>query len=343
MELPQERRGILTGGSWCLDYNKLVDQWPAEDGLAEILSVEISGGGSGCNLAVAVKRLDPAFPVATIGLVGDDADGRYLLAEADRYGIDRTRLQVTDQAPTHYTEAFSSRRSGRRTHITCRGTSELLSPDHFDFSGATQAIFHLGLPGMHRVMDGPWRGEANGWVDTLKRARQAGLLTNLELVSIAPERLAPLVRPCLPHLDLLIVNDNEIAALAGRDIVSDGRTDVAGCRAAAAAVLAQGAMRIVVVHFPMGAVAATREGGVIVQPSVNVPAAEIAGANGAGDCFAAGFLYAFHEGRGISEALALAHATAAASLRSVTTTGAVESWSACLALADRWGWRGALQ
>jgi sugar/nucleoside kinase (ribokinase family) len=337
--LTQARRGILTGGSWCLDYNKLVDQWPAEDGLGEILGVEISGGGCGCNLAVAVKRLDPGFPVATIGLIGDDADGRYLLAEADRYGIDRTRLQLTAAAPTHYTEAFSSKRSGRRTHITCRGTSELLSPDHFDFSGTTQRIFHVGLPGMHRVMDGPWHGEANGWVATLKRARAAGLQTNLELVTIAPERLAPLVRPCLPHLDLLIVNDNEIAALAGSSIVSDGRTDVAGCRAAAQAVLAQGAMEVVVVHFPMGAIAATRDGGIIAQPSVNVPSSAVAGPNGAGDCFTAGFLYAFHEGRGVAQALALAHATAAASLRSVTTAGGVESWSACLALADRWGWR----
>ncbi len=32
-------------------------------------------------------------------------------------------------------------------------------------------------------------------------------------------------------------------------------------------------------------------------------------------------------------------ATAAASLRAVTTNGAVEPWQKCLALAAEWGWR----
>jgi sugar/nucleoside kinase (ribokinase family) len=109
------------------------------------------------------------------------------------------------------------------------------------------------------------------------------------------------------------------------------------CRAQA--VLAQGAMSLVVVHFPRGAIAAARDGSVTVRSSVDVPPAEVVGANGAGDAFAAGFLYAFHEGWALADALGLAHATAAASLRSVTTTGGVQSWSACLALAAQWGWR----
>lgn len=88
----------------------------------------------------------------------------------------------------------------------------------------------------------------------------------------------------------------------------------------------------------MGAIAATH-GGVTVRPSVKVPTPAIVGANGAGDAFAAGLLYAFHEGWSIPDALALAHATAAASLRQMLTIGAVESWSRCLELADQWGWR----
>ncbi|MBX6321121.1 MAG: carbohydrate kinase family protein [Rhodospirillaceae bacterium] len=333
------RRGILTGGTWCVDRNKLVDFWPPEDGLAEILAFDLHGGGSGCNLAIDVRKLDPGLPVATIGLVGDDEDGRFLLAQADVHGIDRSRLALTREAPTQYTDAFTSRRSGRRTHIFFRGTASLLTPDHFDFAGRGERIFHLGLPGVHEVMDAPWRGEPNGWVATLKKARAAGLETNLELASVAPERIAALVRPCLPHLDLLVVNDVEIGAIAGLRIVEDGRTDVAGCVAAARAVLAEGAMRLVVAHFPLGAVAVGRDGEPVLMPSVAVPPEAVVGTNGAGDAFAAGLLYALHEGWTLTEALRLAHATAAASLRSVSTTGSVESWQACLALAERWGWR----
>jgi sugar/nucleoside kinase (ribokinase family) len=336
------RRGILTGGTWCADHNKLVDIWPAEDGRANILAAETSGGGSGFNLAVAVKKLDPAIPVATIGIVGDDPDGRLLLKEAERFGIDRRQLRTTNAAQTDYTDAFASAATGRRTHISYFGTSHLLTPDHFDFSQSSHRILHLGLPGIHDLMDAPQAGEANGWVIVLKKARAAQLATNMELASIAPRRLGALVRPCLPYLDLLVVNDHEIGGIADIETVKDGRTQIGACRAAAETVLSLGTPRIVVVHFPAGAICVTRDGTAVTRPSVSIPPAEIVGANGAGDAFAAGFLYAWHEDRTIEEALALAHAAAAASLRQVTTTGAIESSSQCLALAEKWGWREAI-
>ena len=248
-------------------------------------------------------------------------------------------MRVTTEAATDYTFAFASLPTGQRTHVSWFGTSHLLSPDHFDFSENHERIFHLGLPGVHRRMDGPWGDDANGWVTTLKKARAAGLVTNIELASIAPERLTALVRPCLPHLDLVVVNDHEIGGIAGIETVPDHRTDVDACIAAAKTVLAGGTAQHVVVHFPRGAVATSRDGSVVVKPSVNAPPDEVKGANGAGDAFAAGFLYGFHEGWSVEQSLALAHATAAASLRQISTTASIESWKACLALADRWGWR----
>src|SRR5262249_23105578 len=148
-------------------------------------------------------RLDPAFPVATIGLVGDDEDGRFLLAQADAHGVDRAQLAITGAARTQYTDAYASQRTGRRPPIYFEGTSALLTPRHFDLARTNPRILHLGLPGVHKLMDAPWSAEPNGWVAALKQARAAGLQTNLELASVAPERIARLVRPCLPHLDLL--------------------------------------------------------------------------------------------------------------------------------------------
>jgi sugar/nucleoside kinase (ribokinase family) len=336
------RRGVITGGTWCLDRNKMIDRWPSEDQVAEILSEEARGGGSGCNLAVDMRKLDPALPVETIALVGDDEDGRFLMAEADAHGIDRRQMHVTRAAPTHYTDAFGSRASGRRTHIYNAGVAHLLSPDHFDFTQTPARFLHLGLPGTHRVMDAPWGEDANGWVTVLKKARAAGLETNLELMSASDAVIAALTRPCLPHLDLLIVNDVEIGAIAGETSSQDGRTDVGACVRAARHVLESGAMRIVAVHFPMGAVAVTRTGELYKVPSVAVPSEAIAAANGAGDAFASGFLYGVHEGWTVPDSLALAHATAAASLRGLSTTGAVESWQNCLALARAWGTRPSL-
>jgi len=337
--MPQQRVGFVTGGTWCVDRNKMLAYWPAEDGLVEIEDVEQRGGGSGCNFAVDMRRLDPAMPVATIGLVGDDEDGRFLLAEADEFGIVRDQLKVTQETATQYTDAYGSRRSGRRTHLYYPGTAALLAPEHFDFTRTSGRILHLGLPGVHKRMDAPWGEDANGWVATLKQARAAGLRTNMELASIAPDRLAALARPCLPHLDTLVVNDHEIGALSGETTVRDGATDIEACARAVQAVLAMGPMQLVVAHFPRGAVAAARGGGLLRQPSVRVPAEAIVAANGAGDAFAAGTMYGVHQGWSVADALSLGRATAAASLRALSTTGAVAPWPECLALAQRWGFR----
>jgi sugar/nucleoside kinase (ribokinase family) len=334
------RRGILTGGTWCVDYNRTVTHWPGEDGLAELFEEERHGGGSSCNLALDLKRLDPTIPVETIGLVGDDDDGRYLMATAAAAGIDTRQMAVTAAAATQFCDAYVSLQSHRRTHIFHAGTGALLTPDHFDFSSTRMRYLHLGLPGVHRILDAPWQSEPNGWVAVLKKAHAAGLETNLELASIEASLMAKLVAPCLPHLDFLIVNDMEIGAIAGVETIRGGLPDREACERAARAVLERGAMNLVTVHCPSFAIAITRAGDRAVLPSFAISEGEVKGANGAGDAFAAGMLYGIHESWGIEQSLRLAHAAASASLRSISTTGAVVSWQESLSLGERWGLRG---
>jgi sugar/nucleoside kinase (ribokinase family) len=333
------RSGVVTGGTWCADHNKVVQYWPGEDGLVEILSEDVRGGGSACNLAIDLMRLDPQFTVSTIGILGDDEDGRIILAEAKTAGIDCKNLQIIPGVRTNYTDAFTSSSTGRRTHLYHAGTSALMTPDHFDFSDVNARYLHLGLPGIHAKLDAPWQLDANGWVTVLKKARAEGIKTNLELCSIPAERMAEIVRPCLAHLDLLIVNDFEIAAIAGRARGHEDDVDIGACLIAAREVLAEGAMQFLAVHFPGGAIALTRDGAEFRKSSVAVPPEEIIGANGAGDAFAAGTLYGLHQGWGLDETVALGHAAAAASLRGVGTTDAVEPWQRCLEIASDWGWR----
>src|SRR5579872_6169965 len=253
------RRGFITAGTWCVDYNKLIAAWPAEDTSNEVLAIDRQGGGSACNLAIDVKRLDPAMPVATIGLVGDDENGRFLAGECDEYGVERSRLRIAPGGATFSVDAFTVV-GGHRTHLFYPGLAKAMSPDDFDFSDVEARILHLGLPGAHQTMDAPWRDEANGWVAVLKAARRSGLETNLELMTIAQDRLATLTRPCLPHLDTLIVNDFEIGAVTGVETRAGGRTDPDAVRRAVEAALALGPMRVVAAHFPEGAIAAARNG-----------------------------------------------------------------------------------
>jgi sugar/nucleoside kinase (ribokinase family) len=333
------RRGVVCGGSWCVDRNYIIDRWPEEESLAEILAEELQGGGSGTNMSVDLKKLGAPFPVEAIGLVGEDPDGRFLIDLCDRMAIDRAQLHISPHLATSVTEVMSVKATGRRTFFYRAGAHAVIGPDHFDFGRTNAAILHLGLPGVHKRLDAPFEGDPSGWVTVLKRARAAGLKTNIEMVSIAPERIAAIGRPLLAHLDLVVVNDVEAGAVAGMATILDGRTDADACVTAARAILERGIAELVIVHFPFGAVAAARDGAVVKKPSVRVPPEAVAGTNGAGDAFAAGIVFGVHEGWPLDRSLALAHASAAASLRSVTTNGAVEDWRECLRLADRWGWR----
>jgi sugar/nucleoside kinase (ribokinase family) len=334
------RRGVMTGGSFCVDFNKSIPHWPEEESATPILDVQQGGGGPVWNLGCDLKRLDPSIPVEAVAVLGQDSLGDYLVGELDRYGIGRTHVIQQRGGTTPFTDALCVTSTGKRTHLFIEGVSADLCPDHFDFQTTTAKILHLGLPGIHKRMDAPWNGSANGWQAVLKRAKAAGLQTNFELITIDPARLAEIILPCLPHLDLLVLNDFEIGALAGMTTTRlGGETDIKAVRQAAQIVMQKGAMDILVIHFPRAAFAITKAGQEWMVPSVNIPQAEVKGANGAGDAFAAGFIYGFHESWPIEDAVRLAHASAATSLRDVSTVLGVEPWQDCLKRASEWGWR----
>ena len=334
-----DRHGFVTGGTWCVDHNMTIEAWPEEESATRILGTESRGGGSACNFAVDMRRLAPEIDVATIGLLGDDADGRLLRGVARDHGIDDALLTEVEGATTHRTWAFTARRNGRRTHLFEADASDRLSPEHFTFEGMRARTLHLGLPGTHARLDAPWGDHASGWVAVLDAARRAGLETNLEVMSVGADEIRRLVRPCLPQLDTLVVNDVEIGALAGIGTVEAGTTDLAAVGEALRMVMALGPMRLVVVHFPEGAIAMARDGGRRFQPSVAMPPEAVVGTNGAGDAFAAGLFCAIHRREELGRALALAHAAAAASLRATGTYDAVCSAEECLRLAALHGWR----
>jgi sugar/nucleoside kinase (ribokinase family) len=331
--MSQERRGFVCGGSWAVDRIKLIDQWPEQEKLARITGIDTQGGGSAHNFGVDMRKLDSTMPVDAIGLLGDDADGDFLFEQARAIGIDTRQLLRTDRAATSYTDVMSVTGSGKRTFFHHEGTNDLLTPDHFDFSTTTCRVLHLGLLGLHRSLDHPWKDDANGWVTILKKAKSAGLETNVELVSIEGDRVRQTCRPCLPYLDTLIVNDHEIGGLAAIPTVHSGLTDRTRCREAAQAVLEEGNMRLVAVHFPEGAICVSADGKVFERESVPMPPEQIGSTVGAGDAFSAGMLYALHEGWPTMPALGLAHAVAASSLRAQTTVGSVVDVDSCLELA----------
>ena len=174
--------------------------------------------------------------------------------------MDRTRLQTAGRGATPFTDCFNAEASGRRTHFFAPGVAEWLTPDHFDFSGVSARVLHLGLPGAHRRLDEPWEGDTTGWASVLRKARAAGLKTNLEMVSTTREKVAAFGRSCLPFLDLLIVNDYEIGCVADVETRREGRADPLRVAEALSKTLRLGPIELAVAHFPEGAIAADAGG-----------------------------------------------------------------------------------
>ena len=145
----------MSAGTFCVDFNKSIARWPHQDTANEVLAIDRQGGGSGYNMAIDLKRLDPAFPVEAMGVVGDDDLGRFLFAECDAHGVEHGGLRALPGGATMSVDAFNVRDSGRRTHFYHQGVAAAMTPDDFDFSSTKARILHLGLPGAHAAMDRP--------------------------------------------------------------------------------------------------------------------------------------------------------------------------------------------
>jgi sugar/nucleoside kinase (ribokinase family) len=324
------RRGILAGGNWVRDHVKTVDRWPDEDGLAEILAEYVGNGGGPYNVLKDLARLRAPFPLAGAGLLGDDADGREILADCRSAGIDTARLRAEPLLSTSYTDVMSVQGSGRRTFFHHRGANSRLGPDAFDFAHAGERIFYLGYLLLLDALDAPGPDGVPAAAGVLRRARAAGLRTALDCVSAAPGRYRA-VPPVLPEVDVLFANDYEAEQLCGLSLGRGPALDRRRAEEAARALLGFGVREWAVVHFPEGSCACSAGGETVWQPAVRVPPEQVAGAAGAGDALAAGVLYGLHEGWAMPRALEAGVCVAASSLRHPTCSDGIGPLAECLA------------
>ena len=239
------------------------------------------------------------------------------------------------------------RDGGRRTFFHHQGANGTLDLADVDLSGSSARILHAGAPGLHSLLDTPTDGSGepgvgNGWSALFAAARGVGLHTNLELVTVSPERIRALALPCLPHLDSIVVNELEAAAVLDAAVPragTDEPVEWAALESLAGGLVHAGVARLAVVHFPAGCVAATPEGRTWRQGSVRVPRGSVRNTTGAGDAFAAGVLLGTHQDWPVEARLRLGVASAAACVRSPQTSEGIGRAEDCLADADRVGYR----
>jgi sugar/nucleoside kinase (ribokinase family) len=271
-------------------------------------------------------------------LVGEDELGRVILADCRRLGIDTRLLRPTRLAPTSYTDVMTEDSGRHRTFFHLRGANALWDGAGLDFKKHKARIFHLGYLLLLDALDGSDAKFGTKAARLLQAAQQAGMKTSVDVVSEDSNRFARIVRPALKYVDYCILNEIEAGKTTGFTIREPGgRLNTTALRHAAGALLEGGVGELVVVHFPEGAFARTRNGGDFWQASLNVPTKYIAGTAGAGDAFAAGLLLGLHEGWELQRCLFTGVCVAAASLSHPTCTGGVGTLATALKLGAKYG------
>jgi sugar/nucleoside kinase (ribokinase family) len=337
------RNGILAGGTWVLDHTKIIDFFSAQDALANVIAETLSNGGGPYNVLIDLARLGAPFPLAAVGVLGDDAAGRHIRDDCHKHQIDTRQLHTTKEAPTSYTDVMTVKSTGRRTFFHRRGANMFLDAGHFDFTQSDARILYLGYLLLLDRLDQlePICGTVA--VSVLQRAQIAGLKTMLDLVSEDGDRFTQIVRPALKFCEYCVLNEFEAERTTGIEIVREGRVYLAAACKAAQELLGAGMREWVVIHFPAGAIAVVSNGRELAQASINIPQERIAGTVGAGDAFAAGVLLGLHEDVPIEVALTYGVCAAAASLLDPTSSNGVKPLSEYLRLIEEFGYRPTLK
>jgi len=333
------RNGIIAGGNWIVDHVKVIDAWPPQDALATILGQSTGNGGAPYNVLKNLARLGATFPLEAIGLVGDDTDGRAILADCRAHDIATAQLRTEPAAATSYTDVMTERATGRRTFFHQRGANARLGSAHFDFSGTHAKIFHLGYILLLDALDAPDATGRPAAAAVLQAARAAGLRTSLDCVSENSDRFQTVVTPVLSAVDLFFANDFEAEKLTGIPLGRGDELNRTAVERAARQLIQLGVREWAFIHFPEGACACSADGDIAWQPGVRMPAADIKGTAGAGDAFAAGVLLGLHEDWPIARSQELGICAAATSLLHPTCSASVRPVAGCLELGRTLGFR----
>jgi len=325
-------RGILAAGNFIVDHVKVIDAFPEQDTLVHILEECEANGGGPYNLLKDLAAMGADYPLLACGVVGDDAKGRWIQQDCAAHRINTDQLHVSAERPTSYTDAMTVRNSGRRTFFHQPGTNDLFDSHHCDFTRGRARIFYLGYLMLLGTLDTLDADGKSGATRLLEKATAAGMITAVDLVSTDHPSYREIVLAALPHIDHLLLNELEASKILGESLEAGSPE---GLVAAAEKISHLGVRRTVTIHSASGAVCFSPLDGAVIQPALILPAGYIAGATGAGDAFAAGFLHGIHESMPLPRCLHLATCCAAASLSHPSPSAGIPPVEECLALADR--------
>jgi sugar/nucleoside kinase (ribokinase family) len=258
--------------------------------------VRLVPGSSSVITAMGAARL--GLRVAMVGVVGDDALGRFMLEAMAGRGIDVSACRVAGGRPTGASVILGN--GVDRAILTARGTiADVRASDVPPALLARSRHVHVGSyflqPGLAAEVP-----------DLFRAAHAAGATTSLDPNWDPEGRWDGGFTAAVAEADLLLPNAAEACRLAGLDDVE-----------AAARALAGGSRSVAVKLGADGALGVGSGGDVVRVPALPILPLDT---TGAGDSFDAGFLAAWLDGASLADALRLAVACGSLSTRAAGGT-----------------------
>ena len=292
-----------------------VSDLPPEGGATFIDEITITVAGTAGATAVDCAILGLSGQISA--RVGDDAMGRFLTREMERFGLD-CRLVQTDPALQTSCSMLPIRPSGERSAYFVPGASATFLPTEEERTAICEApIVHVGGTGLLDAFDGAATG------GLLRQAKAGGCTTVFDLI-LANARTAALVEPLLPHLDYVVPSIEEACALSGMTAPED----------VARWFQARGASDVILTMGGEGVFLASRNGDRETIPAHRI---DIVDTTGCGDSFTAGIIVGLHRQMDLSAAARFANAVAAQVAMGLGSQGKLTSYAeteAFIAAAD---------
>jgi sugar/nucleoside kinase (ribokinase family) len=280
-----------------------------QEKLVDGISLEI--GGSASITAVAAARL--GLRVALAAAVGDDAAGRFMLAQLAAEGVDTGAVAVRRRASTGMTVALSA--GGDRAILTATGALSTLTAQDVPSALLARAR-HVHVSSYFLLADslGP------GLAALLQSARGAGASTSLDTNWDPAQRWADQrLTDAFAHTSLLLPNEAEALRLAAALDLDQAVATLTGAGPALAVKLGE-----------RGALCADGARRHLAQP----PPVTVTDTTGAGDCFNAGVIAGLLDGLDLPASVALGCAVGAASTRAPGGTAGCPDLPTARALAQ---------
>ena len=309
------RHGIIVSGVALIDRITKIPRYPAEGSLVDITQASFSTGGALCNVLIDLSVLDPTIPLCAVGVLGEDELGeRTLTALKQAKGADLSGIRRRGSASC--TDVYESQATHQRTFFHFRGANSLLDIDDFSFDSCSSRIFYIGYLLLLDTLDGPEPAYGTRMAKLLCLARQAGMETCIDVVSLAADRFAKVCVPALKYTTYCVINEIEAQGITGIALRSkDNQLLEAGIKPALEKLIGFGVAKWAVIHTPEASFGMDVQGQFCREQGAKLPEGYIQGTVGAGDAFCAGVLCVAHRNGPLPDALRTGNAAACASLR----------------------------